>query len=163
MSLVTAINHSDALGASAFEAAFPVFEPEGGKLRTSLPSPSSPSHLVLRRRELAVNSHEYSAKTMRILVKAQGGVYPKEVRENVPYFGGLQAVRKEVSYVPSEPAALDPCRPSLPIDPIGPTVDRPHPLNNPVVSGVHKMCAGETRTLVCAGPQLDPGSPDGFD
>ncbi|KAF4732041.1 hypothetical protein FOZ63_019726, partial [Perkinsus olseni] len=159
MSLVTAINDSDALGASAFEAAFPVFEPEGGKLITSLPSPSSPSHLVLRRRELAVNSHEYSAKTMRILVKAQGEVYPKEVRENVPYFGGLQAVRKEISYVPSEPAALDPCRPSLPIA----TVDRPHPLSNPVASGVHKMCAGETRTVVCAGPQLDPGSPDGFD
>ncbi|KAF4694876.1 hypothetical protein FOZ60_006729 [Perkinsus olseni] len=96
---------------------------------------------------------------MRILVKAQGEVYPKEVRENVPYFGGLQAVRKEISYVPSEPAALDPCRPSLPI----PTVDRPHPLSNPVASGVHKMCAGETRTVVCAGPQVDPGSPDGFD
>ncbi|KAF4710416.1 hypothetical protein FOZ62_006918, partial [Perkinsus olseni] len=78
---------------------------------------------------------------------------------NVPYFGGLQAVRKEISYVPSEPASLDPCRPSLPI----PTVDRPHPLSNPLASGVHKMCAGETRTVVCAGPQLDPGSPDGFD
>ncbi|EER08249.1 hypothetical protein Pmar_PMAR026350 [Perkinsus marinus ATCC 50983] len=159
MSLVTAVSSSDITTQPAFESIFPVLSSEAEELIARIPSTSSPSHLVLRRRELAVNSHEYSATTMRLLVKAQGEVYPREVREKVPYFGGLQAVRKEISYAPPEPPALDTCRLSLPI----PSVDRPHLVTAVVPTGVHKMCAGETRPVVCAGSQLDPGSPDGFD
>lgn len=56
-------------------------------------------------------------------------------------------MRKEISYAPPEPPALDTCRLSLPI----PSVDRPHLVTAVVATGVHKMCAGETRPVVCAG------------
>lgn len=81
MSLVTAVSSSDIATESTFESIFPVLSSEAEELIARIPSTSSPSHLVLRRRELAVNSHEYSATTMRLLVKAQGEVYPREVRE----------------------------------------------------------------------------------
>ncbi|KAF4674174.1 hypothetical protein FOL47_009580 [Perkinsus chesapeaki] len=148
--------------ADAFEAVFPVFSPAATSLIARVPSPSSPSHLVLRRRELAVNSHEYSPETMRVLVKAQGEVYSEQVRENVPYYGGAHAVRNEISYSPPPPScgsAILP-RPMLPI----PAVERPHILSTISISNAHRMCAGQTRSAVVrSGSPLDPGSPGSFD